>query len=99
MKKQCAIRNIKYNDTIYGLYDSGHMNIDTLIRIIPHISDGTTEIYMHPATERWDGIDPAANDYEFEAEYKALIHARTIRTIEKFDIHLSGFNNDIDVRG
>lgn len=92
MKKQCAIRNIKYNETIYGLYDSGHMNIDTLIRILPHIEEGVTEIYMHPATERWDDIDPAANDYEFEAEYKALTHARIKRAIEKFDIQLSGFN-------
>jgi hopanoid biosynthesis associated protein HpnK len=92
MKKQCNIRNIKFNDNIFGLYDSGHMNIDKLVRILPHIEDGVTEIYAHPATERWDGIDPAANDYEFEAEYKALIHARTKRTIEKFDITLSGFN-------
>ena len=93
MKKQCRIRNINYNDTIYGLHDTGHMNIDKLVRIIPHIADGVTEIYTHPATERWDGIDPAASNYEFEDEYKALIHARTKRTIEKFDIELSGFNN------
>ena len=93
MKKQCEIRGIQYNDTIYGLHDSGHMNIDKLIRILPHIEEGVTEIYAHPATERWDDIDPAANDYEFEAEYKALIHARTKRTIEKFDIQLSGFNS------
>jgi len=92
MKKQCAINNILFNDTIYGLHDSGHMNIDTLVRIIPHISDGITEIYAHPATERGDDIDPAADDYEFEAEYKALIHARTKRAVEKFDIKLSGFN-------
>lgn len=93
MKKQCKEHNIKCNDTIYGLHDSGHMNIDKLIRIIPHISDGVTEIYTHPATERWDDIDPAATDYEFENEYKALIHARTKRTIDKFDIELSGFND------
>ena len=93
MKKQCETNNIKFNDTIYGLNDSGHMNIDTLIRIIPHIPDGITEIYTHPATEKWDDIDPAAKDYEFEAEYKALIHARTKRTIEKFNIELSGFND------
>jgi len=92
MKKLCEINNIKFNDTIYGIHDSGHMNIDKLIRIIPHISDGVTEIYCHPATEKWDDIDPAAKDYEFEAEYKALIHARTKRAIEKFDIQLSGFN-------
>ncbi len=93
MKKQCEENSIKINDTIYGLNDSGHMNIDKMIRIIPHISNGTTEIYTHPATEKWEGIDSAASDYEFEAEYKALIHARTKRTIEKFDITLSGFND------
>jgi hopanoid biosynthesis associated protein HpnK len=93
MKKKCDVRDIKYNEIIYGLHDSGHMNIDKLIRILPHIEEGVTEIYMHPATERWDDIDPAANDYEFEAEYKALIHARTKRAIEKFDITLSGFND------
>jgi hypothetical protein len=48
---------------------------------------------MHPATERWPDIDPAARDYEFEAEYKALIHVRVRRTIEKFDIELGGFNS------
>jgi hopanoid biosynthesis associated protein HpnK len=94
MKKQCEINNIKFNDTIYGLHDSGHMNIDKLIRIIPHISHGVTEIYSHPATKKWDDIDPAAKDYEFEAEYKALIHARTKRAIEKFDIKLTGFNDN-----
>lgn len=93
MKKQCLANNITFNDTIYGLNDSGHMNIDTLIRIIPHIADGMTEIYTHPATERWDDIDPAADDYEFEAEYKALIHARVSRTVDKFNIDLCGFND------
>jgi hopanoid biosynthesis associated protein HpnK len=93
MKKQCEQNDIKFNDTIYGLHDSGHMNIDKLIRIIPHISDGTTEIYTHPATEQWDDIDPAAKDYEFEAEYKALIHPKIKRAIEKFDIELTGFNS------
>jgi hopanoid biosynthesis associated protein HpnK len=93
MKKQCEENNIKFNNTIYGLNDSGHMNIDTLIRIIPHISEGITEIYTHPATERWNDIDPAAKEYEFEAEYKSLIHPKIKRAIEKFDIELSGFNS------
>jgi hopanoid biosynthesis associated protein HpnK len=93
MKKSCVANDIKFNDRIYGLNNSGHMNIDTLIRIIPHIAEGTTEIYMHPATGRWDDIDPAAKDYEFEAEYKALIHPKIKRAIDKFDIELTGFNS------
>ena len=92
MKKLCNMHDIKYNDIIYGLNDSGHMDVNTLVRIIPHISEGITEIYSHPATERWDDIDSSASDYEFEAEYKALVHPRTKRTVDKFNIRLSGFN-------
>jgi len=93
MKKKCIKNNINFNDTIYGLHDSGHMNIEKLIRIIPHITNGITEIYTHPATKNNHGDYSESYKYEFEAEYKALIHARTKRTIDKFNIELSGFNS------
>ena len=92
MKKRLQENGIRNNEYIYGIYDSGHMHIETVIRILAHLPDGLTEIYSHPATERWDDIDPAANDYEFEAEYKALIHNRTKQAIDKFSIELTGFN-------
>ena len=69
------------------------MNIEKLIRIIPHITNGITEIYAHPATKNIHNNQIAMNNDESEAEYKALIHARTKRTIKKFDIRLSGFNS------
>tara|TARA_B100000959_G_scaffold140401_1_gene147493 strand:+ start:570 stop:1313 length:744 start_codon:yes stop_codon:yes gene_type:complete len=93
MKKKCIKNNINFNDTIYGLHDSGHMNIEKLIRIIPHITNGITEIYTHPATKNNHSDYSESYKYEFEAEYKALIHARTKRTIDKFNIELSGFNS------
>jgi hopanoid biosynthesis associated protein HpnK len=93
MKRKCIKNNINFNDTIYGLHDSGHMNIEKLIRIISHITNGITEIYTHPATKKNYNIDSASNEYEFEAEFKALIHARTKRAIDKFNIKLSGFNS------
>jgi hypothetical protein len=75
------------------MYDSGHMHIETMIRILAHLPDGLSEVYLHPATERWDDIDPAACDYEYEAEYKALIHNRSRQAIEKFSIELVSFNH------
>ncbi len=89
MEKKCKNNKIIFNNYIYGLHDSGHMNIDKLVRIIPHIKDGITEIYTHPSTEN----DNTLYNYEFVEEYKALIHARIKRTIEKFNIELSGFNS------
>ena len=93
MKKKCKKNNIVFNDIIFGLHDTGHMNIEKLIRINPHITNGITEIYAHPATKNIHNNQIAMNNDESEAEYKALIHARTKRAIKKFDIRLSGFNS------
>lgn len=95
MKRKLRKNNIRFNDFIYGLYDSGHMNIDTLIRILSHLPAGLSEVYTHPATGHSENVDPAAVDYEYEAEYKALIHPRVKRTIEKFSIELASFG-DLD---
>jgi len=92
MKKRLIQNNIKFNTHVFGFHHTGHMNLDTLVRILPNLEDGLSEIYLHPATEPWDGIDPGAKDYEFEAEYKALIHPRIKRIIEKFSIELTSFN-------
>ncbi|MFL2556036.1 MAG: hopanoid biosynthesis-associated protein HpnK [Gammaproteobacteria bacterium] len=89
MKKKCIKNNMKFNNYIYGLHDSGHMHIEKLIRIIPHIKSGITEIYTHPSLKNNDTVQ----NYEFVEEFKALIHVRTKRTIEKFNIKLSGFNS------
>ncbi len=91
MKKQLAENNIKFNTSIFGFHHTGHMNLNTLVRILPNLEDGLSEIYMHPATGQWEHMDPAAKDYEFEAEYKALIHPRIKRIIEKFSIELTSF--------
>ena len=93
MQKRLRGKNIRFNDYVYGLHDSGHMNQDNLIRILSNLPEGVSEIYTHPATGAWDGMDPAAADYEYEAEYKALIHPRVRRVIEKFSIELSGFSD------
>jgi len=92
MKKRLIENNIKYNTNIYGFHHTGHMNLDTLVRILPNLEDGLSEIYLHPATGPWADMDPAVKDYEFEAEYKALIHPRIKRIIEKFSIKLTSFN-------
>ena len=93
MKKRLGENDIKFNANIYGFHHSGHMNLDTLVRILPNLEDGLSEVYLHPATGQWDNIDPASKDYEFEAEYKALIHPRIKRIIDKFSIELTSFSN------
>lgn len=73
MKRRAEKAGIKINDRMFGMRASGKMDRDQWIGLLEHIPDGVSEIVCHPATRRWDEIDPAAHDYRFEAEYKALI--------------------------
>lgn len=73
MKGRLRRAGIAHNDYVFGLNDSGGMDRERMQALLSHLPDGTSEIFTHPATRRWDGMDPAASYYRFEAEYAALI--------------------------
>ena len=81
-------------DAVFGFYDTGAMDTEKLVRAIANVPDGLTEIYLHPATRVRAAVDvphpasaPAA-----EREFRALVHPRTRRVVEKFDIALTTFS-------
>jgi hopanoid biosynthesis associated protein HpnK len=63
------------NDHVFGLYDSGAMTEDRLLRLLDHLPEGVSEIYCHPATRRWNGPDNLPASYQPEAELRALLSA------------------------
>jgi hopanoid biosynthesis associated protein HpnK len=67
------------NDQVFGLYDSGAMTEDRVLRLLDHLPEGVTEIYCHPATRRWEGPDAPPTTYQPEAELKALL-SRSVKT-------------------
>ena len=91
MKRRLRAAGVSFTDGVFGLHDSGHMTLPTLIRVLAHLPEGVSELYCHPATALWQGTDPPAADFDYEAEYSALIHPRARRALEKFSIELCGF--------
>lgn len=73
LRRRAARAGVRVNDRIFGLRDSGRMDRGRLLSVLGALPDGITEIVTHPATARWPGIDAAAHDYRFEAEYEALL--------------------------
>ncbi len=61
------------NDHVFGLAWSGHMTGDKLLRLLPLIPDGVSEIYFHPAAARDAAIHRLMPDYEHEGELAALL--------------------------
>ena len=53
-----------------------------LLRYLDHIPDGVTEVYCHPATQRWQGIDNLPAHYQAIEEFAALVSPMVRAKIE-----------------
>ena len=63
------------NDSVYGIRYSGHMTTDRVVSMLRELPEGVTEMYFHPATGPWAGIDPQIAAYDFAGETDALTSA------------------------
>jgi hopanoid biosynthesis associated protein HpnK len=73
IKRRLLKEGMTANDHVFGLYDSGAMTEDRLLRLLEHLPQGVSEIYCHPATRRWEGPDTLPASYQPEAELDALL--------------------------
>ena len=84
---------IRYNDQIIGITETGMLDQSQLLLSISALRDGVTEIFSHPATGRWNGLDPAASDFKFKEEFEALISPDVAAAIENSNITLSTYKD------
>ncbi len=73
LRRGLAAAGLKSNDHVFGLYDSGAMVEDRLIKLMAELPPGLSEIYCHPATRRWDGPDNLPPSYKCAEEFRALV--------------------------
>jgi chitin disaccharide deacetylase len=81
MKQMLRRANVRHNDYIFGMADSGAMVPDLALRFIRNLPDGVTEIYFHPATRRCTEISRTMPLYRHEDEFKSLTSSRVARAI------------------
>ena len=86
MRRRAARYEIRVNDRMYGLRDTGRMNLERLKPILESLPDGVSEVVCHPATGRWPEIEDAAYDYQFEEEYRALLHDDVRSAVKDADL-------------
>lgn len=78
LKRRLKRANVRANDFVLGLHDSGRMDRERVVRLLGLLPDGTTEMYFHPATRRCPEIDRTMPDYHHEEEFEALT-SRAVR--------------------
>ena len=64
---------VRVNDNVLGIAWSGHMTGERLLRLVPHLPPGLTELYFHPASRQDGRLPELMPGYEHEAELAALL--------------------------
>ena len=72
LRAQARRAGLFTNDHAFGIAWSGGMTEERLLRLIPHLPKGLSEIYFHPAAGRDPLLDRLMPDYAHEVEMRAL---------------------------
>jgi hopanoid biosynthesis associated protein HpnK len=73
LRAQARRAGLLTNDHVFGLAWSGGMTEDRLLRLIPALPAGLSEIYFHPAAARDPLLDRLMPGYAHEGEMAALL--------------------------
>jgi hopanoid biosynthesis associated protein HpnK len=93
MKRRLRRTGLRFNDFIFGIRDTGRMDGDALRRTIAALPDGVSEIFLHPATGRWAGIESEAAGFRFEDEFKALVDPAVRAAVTEAGAELIAFGD------
>ena len=81
------------NDHLFGLAWSGNMVEERLLRLMPQLPDGVSEIYLHPATEHTPALAAAMRGYCHREELAALVSPALKALIAELDIRLVSYGD------
>ena len=84
MKRRVRAAGLAANDYVFGMIDTGHMDATRIGAYIAALPSGVSEIYSHPAIERFDSADPPDADYT--GEFAALIDPRVVERLRGSDV-------------
>ena len=93
MRRRLKASDVKANDRVFGLRDSGRMTEARVRGILERLPGGVSEIYFHPATGPWPDMPAGAEGYEFEQELAALISPRVAEAVRRADAELIGYGD------
>jgi len=91
LRRELLALSIPSNDHVFGIYDSGAMIEDRILRLLDRLPGGVSEIYCHPATRRWEGPDNSPSSYQPENELAALLSPEVKRKMEAYGLRTSSY--------
>jgi hopanoid biosynthesis associated protein HpnK len=76
LRAQARRAGLAVNDHVFGLRWSGGMTAERVLRLVPHLPPGHSELYFHPATGSDAVLGALMPGYDHVGEFEALIDPR-----------------------
>ena len=93
LKRRLKQASILHNDHLLGLSETGRMGEETWLKLIPHIKEGVTEAYCHPATETTGVLKETMPRYCHREELEALLSPRVKESLDHHNIQRISFGD------
>lgn len=93
LRRQLRRARMRSNQFIFGMNDSGNMNLELVLGFLRNLPAGITEIYFHPASRHDSELDRAAKNYRYQEELAALTSPALRQALEASGIQCISFSD------
>lgn len=93
MRQRLRRAGIPHNDHVFGMGNSGRMTEERLMKILARLPPGTSEIYLHPATQSGTAIAASMEGYRHTDEFVALMSPQIKAAMTAMELSRGGFGD------
>ncbi|MGA7265926.1 MAG: hopanoid biosynthesis-associated protein HpnK [Stellaceae bacterium] len=93
LRRRLQSAGLFVNDNLFGLAWTGGMVEVRLLRLLPQLPQGVSEIYFHPATVRSGALRATMPGYRHEEELAALLSPSAKSLVAELGISLGGYSD------
>jgi hopanoid biosynthesis associated protein HpnK len=91
LRRRLRRAGLAINDQVFGIAWSGAMVEERLLGLLPHLPQGVSEIYFHPATRTTTALAAAMPGYRHTEELAALVSPDVRQCIAELGIDLVSY--------
>ena len=93
LKKQLRQAGVRSNNFVFGMNDSGNMDLNLVLRFLQQLPFGVTEIYFHPTSRRIPKLDRNMANYRCEEELATLTSPALRQALQASGIQCISFSD------
>jgi hopanoid biosynthesis associated protein HpnK len=93
LRRRLRRAGLAANDHVFGIAWSGAMTEERILRLLPHLPPGDSEIYLHPASRTNRALAAAMPFYRHQDELAALLSPAVRRCVADLGVGLIGYGD------